>query len=387
MRSLVTHGFLDVALNDSLKNICEILPHAREIARLGPEQTIQGKPWRFLNRSLENDGVYIGFHIGELYNEGTYGKIYKAHRMVVKRRADGLFDVIESPKECVIKRTIPPNGTDILPLEDITAHTSEGLLHVLAWQTMSATVTPWAIPQPYEVYGEHGADGWKNMYICMSYVNGKTLYNYMQKHWSSTTKEENSRSFIAIIAQLAFILHHLQQNLRMNHRDVKVNNVLIRRRSSPFVLELDEVYLSTSYELTLIDFGFACVGCPPPQKPMTVFQAGSWFPMGELCCKEGRDMAQLLYCIHCYFSVDAYLTPAVAAAVRRWMTIPCGSGTVDALFGFTKEGRPRRAGSKGPPEYHTGIYEFLRRADIDPTACLPSSIFKECNILNSELGA
>ena len=384
MKSLAAHGFLDIQVTDSMSNICEIMPQAQEIARLGPEQTINGEPWRFLDRSLTQNEVYVGWHVGALYREGTYGKIYKAHRMVVTRRKDKLFDVMVVPTEVIIKRTSPPAGSTVLPAEDVTAHTSEALLHVLAWQTMQSTATPWAIPRPFEVFGDYGTSGWKNMSLCMSYVNGRTLYSFMQKFWTPATKAENSRTFLEIMAQVAFILHHLQNRLRLNHRDVKVNNILIRRRD-PFSLELEGVPFATTYELTLIDFGFACVGCPPPKEPLTVFQAGSWFPMGELCCKAGRDLAQLVYCIHCYFPIDEFLTPEIAAAVREWIQIPWTGGVADAIHGFTKEGRPRRKGSKGPPEYHTGIYEFLRRPDVDPKACSPITIFKNCQSLNTAL--
>jgi serine/threonine protein kinase len=385
---MLEHGFLDITLNDKLTNICEVIPNACEIARLGKEQTINGESWRFLDRPLDRDHKrYVGWHIGELFREGTYGKIYKAFRMSVERRADGLFDVVESPMEIIVKQTEPPAGTALLPAEDVTAHTSEALLHVLAWQTMLRTQTPWAIPRPYEVFGDaSGASSWKSMSLCMSYVRGRTLYSYMQKYWSAASREANGRFFVEVLAQVAYILHHLQVSLRLNHRDVKVNNILVRKRKEPFSLELDGHTFWTCYEVTLIDFGFACVGCPPPRAPMTVFQAGSWFPFGELCCKVGRDLAQLLFCIHCYFPLTDYLPAAVAAAVRSWMQIPWSGGVADGLHGFTKEGRPRRSGAAGVPEYHTGIYEFLRRSDVDPASCAPSSIFRECVRLHLSMG-
>jgi serine/threonine protein kinase len=378
LRDMQGHGFLDIELNEHMTNICEVLPRARQIAHVGPEQTINGDAWRFLSKSLDPEGGrYIGWSIGELYREGTYGKIYKAHRMVVRRRADGLFDVVEAPHEVIVKRTMPPSGSAVLPVEDVTAHTSEALLHVLAWQTMVKTATPWAIPRPYEVFGEmDGAKepGWKQMSLCMSYVQGRTLFSHMQRYWLPTTKAENSKTFLEIMAQTAYILHHLQDRLRLNHRDVKVNNIMIRK-GSPVVLELGGYSFMSEHELTLIDFGFACVGCPPPARPTTVFQAGSWFPMGELCCKAGRDLAQLIFCIHCYFPVQEYLTAPVVAAVRSWMQIPWTGGIADGLGGFTKEGRP---GGSQKPEYNTGIYEFLRRPDVDPATCSPLAIFKAC---------
>lgn len=382
-QSLVAHGFLDVSLNDQMTNICDLIPRASEIARLGPEQEISGHSWRFLERSLDRPGTHIGWHIGSLFKEGSYGKIHKAHRMVVTRRTDGRFDVTESPMECIVKKVTPPQGATILPAEDVTAHTSEALLHVLAWRTMQGTATPWAVPRPYEVFGERHtglpSPGWKTMSLCMSYVRGRTLFSYMQKYWSQRTPDENTRSFLEILAQIAYILHHLQTALRLNHRDVKVNNILLRRRKDPVVLELAGVRFQTSFEVTLIDFGFACVGCPPPSVPLTVFQAGSWFPFGELCCKAGRDIAQLLFCIHCYYPFEDYLTANVASAVRRWLQIPWSGGMADGLHGFTREGRPRRAGATGHPEYDTGIYEFLRRSEVDPSTCAPATVFRECH--------
>lgn len=391
METLRPHGFLEVSLNETYANICDILPQAREIARLGREQIISGESWRFLDRSLSSDNVYVGWHIGELYREGTYGKIFKAFRLVVRRRPDGKYEVAEEPHAVIIKQTLPPTGSDTLPSEDVTAHTSEALLHVLAWRTMLRTATPWAIPRPYEVFGDHsvdtpagGAGGaitagtWKSMSLCMSYVRGRTLYSYIEKYWKTTTPAENARAFLEILAQTAYILHYLQSRLRLNHRDVKVNNLMVRARKEPVILTLGDVSVPTMFEITLIDFGFACVGCPPPRAPNTVFQAGSWFPMGELCCKQGRDLAQLLYCVHCYFPLNTYLPAALWSAVRGWMQIPWSGGVADAFHGFTKEGRPRRAGAAGKPEYHTGIYEFLRRSDVDPVACAPVTVFREC---------
>lgn len=393
METLRPHGFLEVSLTDTYTNICDILPHAREIARLGKEQTIGGETWRFLDRSLGGDNTFVGWHIGELYREGTYGKIFKAFRLVVRRRPDGKYEVAEEPLSVIIKQTLPPTGSITLPAEDVTAHTSEALLHILAWRTMMRTTTPWAIPRPYEVFGDHvvtapaggagagavtDAASWKSMSLCMSYVRGRTLYSYIEKYWKSTTLAENARAFLEILAQTAYILHHLQTRLRLNHRDVKVNNLMVRARKEPVILTLGEVSVPTLFEVTLIDFGFACVGCPPPRAPNTVFQAGSWFPMGELCCKQGRDLAQLLYCIHCYFPLNTFLPPTLYATVRSWMQIPWSSGMADGFHGFTKEGCPRRMGAAGKPGYDTGIYEFLRRVDVDPVALAPTTVFREC---------
>lgn len=383
MLNLADHGFLDIDLKENCENICEIVPHCRDIARLGTPQDIHGQEWRFLERTLGEHGAHVGWYLADLYREGTYGKIYKAYRMVVKRRGDGLFDVVESPTEVVVKKTEPPTGSAVLPAEDVLAHTSEGLLHVLAWKVLQKSATPWAVPRPFEVFGDHSdaLPGWKSMSLCMSYVNGRTMYSFLKKMWRAGAHAENGRIIMELLAQVAYILHHLQKELRLNHRDVKINNILIRRRRAdepPVLLELGDRILATQFELTLIDFGFACVGCPPPRAPNTVFQAGSWFPAGELCCKVGRDLAQLLFCIHCYYPLENYLSAELVAELRRWLQVSWTGGVADVLHGFTKEGHPRRAGARGLPEFHTGIYEFLRRPEVDPPTCGPLAVFAAC---------
>jgi len=381
MNTLESYGFLSVQLQDNFSNLCDIIPNAQDIARIGKEQQIDNVMWRFLDRSLKTvDGlpVYIGWNIAELFREGTYGKIYRSSRMVVSKQTSGMFTVLENAMDVIVKQTVADN--DILTINDIVAHTSEGLLHVLAWRTMQNTSTPWAIPQPYEVFGDYDEQkkGWLSMYMSMSYVRGRTLYTTLYKSWKKDTPIENGKMLLDILSQTAYILYYLQKVLRLNHRDVKVNNILIRPRSEPIVLEIDEHRCISMYEVILIDFGFACVGCPPPKVPITLFQSGSWFSMGEMCCKLGRDLAQLLFCIHCYFPLHKFLTPLLYEEIRGWMQIPWKGGIADGFKGFTKEGKPRRVSVVSTPDYHTGIYEFLRRVEVDPITCEPLTIFSKC---------
>jgi serine/threonine protein kinase len=383
MSSLESYGFLSVQIHENLSNLCDIIPNAKDIPRLGKEQRIDSTMWRFLDRSLtkteEGLPVYVGWNILELFREGTYGKIYRSLRMIVGKQDSGIFSVLEDANEVIVKQTASEKHS-IMTSDDILAHTSEGLLHILAWKTMQKTSTPWGIPKPYEVFGDYDEQkkGWLSMYLSMSYVRGRTLYTTLYKCWKKETPEENGRVLLEILAQIAYILHKLQKTLFLNHRDVKVNNILIRSRPEPFILEIDENRCFTRFEVILIDFGFACIGCPPPKLPTTVFQAGSWFNIGEICTKLGRDIAQLIFCIHCYFPLKTYLTPKLYEEIWGWMQISCDSGVVDGLKGFTKQGKPRRSSTVTPPEYHTGIYEFLRRVDVDPITCEPTTVFAKC---------
>lgn len=383
--SLTEHGLLGgVALRWDFSNINDIIPHGHDIPRLGTERTVSGLPWRFLDRSLLHDRRYVGWHIGATpYKSGAYGKIFKAWRMVARQRSDGLFDVAEDPAEVIVKQTLPSGGRTILTPAEIAAHMGEGLLHVLAWRALQGSAAPWSVPRPFEIFGDHNPalPGWRSMSLCMSWVRGRTLQAYAEKYWRSGGDVGVGVAFLEILAQVAYVLEVLQQRLRLNHRDVKVNNLMIRGRRGrePVVLELGGARMSTGYELTLIDFGFACVSCAPPNRPMTAFQTGSFFPMGELCCKAGRDLAQLIFSIHCFFPLGRYLPRSLYEAVRRWMMVRMRDGsTVCMLDGFTEEGVPLVGGGAGAPDYNKGIYEFLRRGDVEPVACEPVAVFQEC---------
>jgi hypothetical protein len=390
-RELERHGFVGTAeLRDDYSNVCDILPATHEIAQLGRRPvTIQGLPWHFLDRSLTRNDLYVGWHLKELYKEGTYGKIFKAFRAFIRHVTDGgregFVTASAEALEVVLKQTQPTDGRTVLTAEEVKAHISESLLHVLAWNVLQRTTLPWAVPRPYEMFGEPSATtggAWNSMSLCMDFVKGRTLHAFLEATWRRDSQRQNAIILLDVLAQTACILYALQRFLRLNHRDVKDNNLLIRRRGvadAPVRLRLGGVELQTPYELTLIDFGFACVGCPSPRAPMSAFQASSYFSMREMCCKVGRDLAQLIYCLHCYFPLHEFLPWELYRDVRSWVQVPWAGGTADLLHGFADEaGTPQAASVRAAPKYDKGIYEFLRRAEVDAPACEPVRLFAAC---------
>jgi len=357
MGRLQEFGFLtDISFSDILDSSNSSIEC--DFPRLGISQTIQDTSWRFLTQSLTPDGKRIGWHLDRLYREGTYGKIYKAHRMVVTPRNESEYVITENPHQIIVKQTVPSDNV-ILSNEDVSAHTAEALLHILAWMEIRREL-PTAIPQPFEVFGDFSEehDGWLSLSLCMSQVKGWTIYSFFQTNWSKDTLLSNAVSFLEILAQVAIIISRLQLRLRMNHRDMKVNNIMIRRRrEEPLRLCLSGLEIVSSYEITLIDFGFACIGSATD----TTYQAGSWFPLSDGCFKRGRDLAQLIYCIHCYFPLNEFLPNDLFAEVRRWMTIPWSGGHADVL--------------SEKSNFDTGIYELLRRPEVDPPDCAPDVLF------------
>ena len=349
------HGFL------SYKDGVLIVP--AKIPRIMKRQVMEGESWNFIDHVKD---TLIGYTNGSLYQSGTYGKIYKAKRLVLGRNSDDTYTIIQGPEELIIKRVYPETSNTISELE-IDSHVSEALIHVLCWKTMQETGAKWAIPRPYELFCDYQKDICQTLSLGMSFVEGTILHNFIRKEFSMYKVHANSRLFREILGQVAYILYHLQKRLSLNHRDLKANNVIVRPSQHPFVLELEGSKMNTMTEITIIDFGFACQGdCSG-----TLFQAGSWFPYTDICFKKGRDLAQLIFYIHYFFPLDRYLSPNLYKIIKSLMQVQWAGGTVNILDGFTKEGIPCFSN-----EYHTGIYEFLRREEVDPVGCEPLAVFK-----------
>ena len=429
--SLMEYGFMDVHMDKTMSNLCDMLPASKHIVRLGAHQQINGNTWSFLERSLRTESgseTRIGWHIGKLFRVGTYGKVFTAHRMVVHRRPDGMFDVAQPSHRVVIKQT---GVAGYITERTVIAHTSEALLHILAWKVLQTTQIPWGVPRPFEVFGTElkpKSEQWASLSFCMSYVDGDTLNSFLHKQLAIHYNQyETARNFLEIFAQIAYILYPLQHIMRLNHRDLKLDNILLKKldEKEPSIrLTLGAHTLTTRFKVTLIDFGFACIGCPPemeeedvevdledpmmpmtPMTPMTLrtnsestvrtlsssstpyipshtsFQASSFFELREVCAKRGRDLAQLLYCVHCFFPLDSLLPPAFSV-VKSWLQFTWRHGPVNGLLGFTKKGRPVRPILGVAPTFNTGIYDFLRRPDVDPPACEPATVFSSiCEML------
>lgn len=126
----------------------------------------------------------------------------------------------------------------------------------------------------------------------------------------------------SIIAQVAIIIYILDQELDMNHRDLKTTNVLVAAEEA--VLEVDYKGLSVSIKhgpaIKLVDFGFACAG----NGQRTLVNAGNFFPMSDPCPKTGRDLFQLLTTMYLCTRFQATIdnSPQLSLLFKSWLTVP-----------------------------------------------------------------
>jgi len=101
-----------------------------------------------------------------------------------------------------------------------------------------------------------------------------------------------SRVIIDCLLQLCAMVWHLNNVLSMNHRDLKPSNFLVVEHDAPvtkiLTIENEIIEIASSCSLTLIDFGFSCVGSAITQR--STISLSTVYEKEDPCPKEGRDL-------------------------------------------------------------------------------------------------
>ena len=98
----------------------------------------------------------------------------------------------------------------------------------------------------------------------------------------------NSGRFGELILQIALTLEVIENMLFIDHRDLKVNNILVVESpvEIPILWKGSAITLKFPFHIVYVDFGFACA------KGLIDVRDG--LPPVDLCPKDGRDIYQIL---------------------------------------------------------------------------------------------
>lgn len=373
---LRTHGFTDSIISENLQDLGDKLPKWEKIpyAVVKHNQTTLVE---YLSSPLYDISGFIlpVYEWGTKIEEGTYGKIYLCKRkkytqvesdnkLLYTGENSPLIDIVIkesdiylSPAELRMPEDIKKN----IIQEETEAHIHEAAVLTLAYMAVKDKF-PGSVPKVYEIFCKKNPDNTlKSLCIAMEYIKGDTLLRYLRK---VLIKDGNNDDiYIDIIKQIAKIINILQNVLRMNHRDIKVNNILLRQDSK---------------QVVLIDYGFACIanGVQEPAAEFSKIQAGSFFGSRHACFKRGRDICQFLYSLHCYFPFEEYVSKPFYNLIQKWMLVPFKKGEANLLNGLLDNGEPTEVRIKNL-EYDEGIYLFLRKAEVDPILCSPEAVLAD----------
>jgi hypothetical protein len=164
---------------------------------------------------------------------------------------------------------------------------------------------------------------------------------------------------------------------------MKVNNILIRHRKPEWVPVFTTFFPALAdfdkfnFNIVLIDYGFACIACGDAHDTpeISMLAAGSWFGPTDPCFKSGRDLVQFIFCMECYFPRRRYFSDSLCLLIEKWMTVSYSEGTAHLWYGISATGRPFLNQQK--LMFDTGIYEFLRRTEVNPSHCAPQKILED----------
>ncbi len=160
----------------------------------------------------------------------------------------------------------------------------EGILQALAYSTLANQGIFGAIPKVYDVFVFAN-----EVRFAMEWIEGESCYNFLTPMLSAPAKFQTC--FLHVLLQTAYILDALSQKLYIDHRDMKLDNIWIRRPpggvSYSIVMNGKTVPYRCPFQVVILDFGFACLGT---ENRRQVLNLGKTIPDIDPCPKEGRDL-------------------------------------------------------------------------------------------------
>lgn len=383
MYDLRVHGFVDCMLQRDLSFSIADLPTWRHLISTKRKMSTLHTLTEHLVKPIDVSGQKIipQYEWHRKLDEGTYGKVYAAVRTMFLHDISGNYKADNKSRlDIVIKKSplylneieqaLPLSKRNTVIAQDIAAHIHEATVMTLAYLAVKDTAYAHSIPIVFEVFVHSktpllDVTDISSVCIAMEYIHGNTLLEYLTYNFDEVDNQRNDEIFIEFLEQIANVIAILQDKLRMNHRDMKINNILLRNSKEK------------NPKLVLIDYGFACLANKEedPKAEYSKVEAGSYFGSKYACMKVGRDICQFIYSIHCHFNLDKFLSAELLTVIQDLMMVDYSGGIGNLLNGLDVLGIPHTVRSR-KLTFDEDIYIFLRRPEVDPIKCSPENVLK-----------
>lgn len=220
------------------------------------------------------------------FDAGSYGTLYTAFR---------------DTHPVVVKRPRLPEMNLL----------QEGVLQYLAHLVAVAEGIPWAVPNVYDVC-TYGSEVWFTM---------ERVYGARCPEWIETAVK-GDQEVLLFFAQVALLLATLEVRLHLDHRDLKLSNLVICPTPCTIRVTLHETLwtLICPFQVVLLDFGFACLGSEALRGTPWVNLGDGVLPPMDPCPKEGRDMFHLLVSLLGLPIFRERISQRLADTIDRWLS-------------------------------------------------------------------
>ena len=347
------------------------------------------------------DGDYLpAFEKGDLYSgDGGYAKIFNGRRAIFKpicntsvtnTNSVRLERITPFSEVCikVITLRVDPDEPESAYVDESHTILYEAYLHALLMKFLETHQLADMVPLLYEVVATtvteeapEDASDLEAIWMIMEFIHGETLEAYLKHKFVIGHLADNDRILLDIIFQLTHVLHLLQSSMGFNHRDMKLNNLIVRHHApedgwSRNILLPNGSIWNCHHDIVLIDFGFSCIACGTGfvNPRATLVGAGSYYYSEHDCMKHGRDLAQFLYSLHAAFPLSEYISRELFELLHIAVRAVRNNVSIDMWNGFTPEGIPLDQTYSLPRtvQFHDGVYAYLREGDTEVPGCKPA---------------
>jgi serine/threonine protein kinase len=173
--------------------------------------------------------------------------------------------------------------------------------------------------------------------------------------WCVKNLKRDGKTFCLLILQISLILQIIEDILKVDHRDLKVNNMLVIDEPKEIQITIGSVRkkILFPFYIVFIDFGFACSNI--------LDMRADGIPPLDFCPKEGRDMFQTLVSI---WRIDV-LRAVLEEVWGNWFRAKiCSAGKYLTLTESAKD--------------LTWMYAVTENREFRAPLCAPSVIIKDC---------
>lgn len=158
------------------------------------------------------------------------------------------------------------------------------------------------VPNVYDIFRyQQTGDVWFSMEAFEPNIVSQWCVKYIK----------DTRLFILLLLQIALILEVFEEELKIDHRDLKINNMLIV--NEPVKVEItwrnEDKTLEFPFRLVFLDFGFACMD--------SYIDVKGNEPILDACPKEGRDIFQILVSLWNTASLRTTIDHSWGAWIRK----------------------------------------------------------------------
>lgn len=141
----------------------------------------------------------------------------------------------------------------------------------------------YTVPKVYDIFLDKRTE---KVWFTMDCFEPILLSNWCLRQ---LTIQEHKHYFILLMLQIALVLDVYDTSLRIDHKDLKLDNILIIE--NPITIEViwkkEKKHFTFPFRVIFIDFGFAC-------KEYIIDLKCEKFPSLDPCPKEGRNIFQVL---------------------------------------------------------------------------------------------